>query len=53
MAKSKPKPDDIEQKKRFIEKARELETNESVEAFERIFKKIVPPKKDTSPKEGG
>lgn len=45
MAKRKPKPDDEAQKQRFIEKARELGTDESEEAFERAFKKIVPPKK--------
>jgi hypothetical protein len=32
------------QKQQFIEKARELETDENPEAFERVFGKIVPPK---------
>jgi hypothetical protein len=32
------------QKKRFIETARELESDETGEAFERAFGKIVPPK---------
>jgi len=45
MPKTKAKPDDTDQKKRFIEKARELGADESEEAFERAFKKIVPPKK--------
>lgn len=44
MPRTKTKPDDEAQKKRFIEKARELGTDESEEAFERAFKKIVPPK---------
>lgn len=44
MAKRKPEPDDEAQKKRFIEKAHELETDESEEAFEKAFKKVVPPK---------
>lgn len=43
MAKSKPKQDDKEQSKRFIEKAREIEADENEEAFERAFKEIVPP----------
>jgi hypothetical protein len=38
------KPDNPEQSKRFIEKARELETDKSGKAFERAFKKIVPSK---------
>ena len=44
MAKRKPKPDDEAQKRRFIEKARELGADESGEAFERVFRKVVPPK---------
>ena len=43
MPKEKPKQGDKEQSKRFIEKARELEADESDEAFERAFKKIIPP----------
>lgn len=39
--KPKPKPDDPEQSKRFIEGAREAEVEEAPEAFERAFKKIV------------
>jgi hypothetical protein len=34
-----------DQSKRFIEAARELDTDESPEAFERVFAKVVPPKK--------
>jgi len=45
MPRKKSKPDDEAQKKRFIEKAREIGAGESKEAFERAFKKIVPPKK--------
>jgi hypothetical protein len=48
MAKPKPKQTDKEQSKRFIEKGRELEADESGEAFEQVFKKILPPKKASS-----
>lgn len=41
----KPKPDDPAQSKRFIEAAREHGVDEDPEAFERVFKKIVPTKK--------
>ena len=39
---------DAERSRRFIETARELEADETGEAFERAFKKIVPPKKPKS-----
>jgi hypothetical protein len=39
-----PKPDDPEQSKRFIETARQMEADESGEAFRRAFEKIVPSK---------
>ena len=42
---AKQKPDDKTQKKRFIEKARELDADESRETFERAFKNVVPPKR--------
>ena len=42
---AKPKRDAKEQSKRFIEKARELEADETGEEFERTFKKVVPPKR--------
>ena len=45
MAKAKSEPDDKAQKERFIEKARELEADDSGEEFDRAFKKILPPKK--------
>jgi hypothetical protein len=45
--KPKPPPDDPEQSKRFIKAAREIGTDESPEAFERVFKKIVSPKRST------
>ncbi len=44
-SKSKAKPDDKEQSKRFIEKAREIEADESGGAFERAFHRLFPEKK--------
>ncbi len=41
----KRKADDPEQYKRFRRAARELETDESEEAFDRAFRNIVPPRK--------
>lgn len=43
---SRPKlsPDNPEQFKRFIDMAREVEVDESPQAFERAFKKVVRPK---------
>lgn len=35
----------LSQRERFIEAAREHETDDSPEEFERVFGKIVPPKK--------
>ena len=53
-AKQKPKAkpatqklDDPAQSKRFVETAREIEADESGEAFRRAFEKIVPPKHPT------
>jgi hypothetical protein len=46
--KPKPPPDDPAQSKRFIDMAREVEADESKDALERAFEKIVtskPPKK--------
>lgn len=40
----KKKETDKEQSKRFVDKAKEIGADESPEAFERIFKKIVSPK---------
>jgi hypothetical protein len=40
--KPKPQPDDPEQFKRFIDMAREVEVDESPEALDRAFKKVVP-----------
>jgi len=40
----KRKPSDKEQYERFRQAARDLETDESEEAFEKAFKKLVPPK---------
>jgi len=42
---SVPKPDDPEQSKRFIETARQIEADETGEAFRRAFEKIVSSKK--------
>jgi hypothetical protein len=47
----KPKPprDDPKESKRFIETARAIEADESTEAFEREFRKVVrPPKRPKS-----
>ena len=41
----KRKPSDKEQYERFRQAARELGTDESEEAFERAFRKVVPVKK--------
>lgn len=38
------KPDDPEQSRRFIETAREIEADETGEAFRRAFEKVVTPK---------
>lgn len=40
-----PKPDNPEQFKRFIEMAREVEVDESPDALDRAFNKVVRPKK--------
>jgi hypothetical protein len=49
----KPKlpPDDPEQSKRFIEAAREAGTDESPEAFERVFRRIIVPRRASAPKQ--
>jgi hypothetical protein len=41
------KPDDPAQSRRFVETAREIDADESGEAFRRAFEKIVPPKRKT------
>jgi hypothetical protein len=43
--KNKPQMTDKAQSERFLQTARELGCDESEEAFERVFEKIVPPKK--------
>jgi hypothetical protein len=45
--KAQPPPETVAktQKQRFIETARELGVDESGEAFERLFEKVVPPAK--------
>jgi hypothetical protein len=40
--KPKPKPDNPEQFKRFIEMARKVEADESADAIDRAFKRVVP-----------
>lgn len=37
-----------EQSRRFIEAAREIGTDESPDAFERVFGKLVPPKRGSA-----
>lgn len=41
----KRKADDPEQYERFRQMAREVETDDAPEAFDRVFQKIVPPKR--------
>lgn len=50
MTKPKPRPDNPEQSARFIEAAKAAQVDETGEAFERAFKRIVPPKIARSPK---
>jgi hypothetical protein len=44
--KPKPQPDNPEQFKRFIETARDVEADESPDAVDRAFKRVVRPTKD-------
>jgi hypothetical protein len=46
-ANPKPKPDNPEQSKRFIDTAGQLETDDSPEAFETVFKRVGRPKAPT------
>lgn len=39
----KPRPDEKPQSERFIETAREIGTDETPEAFERVFDKVAKP----------
>jgi hypothetical protein len=55
--KPKPPPDDPEQFKRFIDMAREVGADESPDALDRAFRKVVPvsatkPKRRNSKKTG-
>jgi hypothetical protein len=43
--KQKPKNDDPEEYKRFLETAKAVEADEDADKFDRAFKKVVPPKK--------
>lgn len=49
--KTKPEPDNKEQSERFIETARELESDESGKAFERVVNKITPKATPAHPSE--
>jgi hypothetical protein len=42
-----PKADDPEQSRRFVEAARQIEADETGEAFRRAFEKIIPSKPPT------
>lgn len=42
----KPKNDDVEEYKRFLESAKKVEASEDPKAFERAFSNIVGRKKD-------
>jgi hypothetical protein len=44
-----PEPADPEQYRRFVEAARELGCDDSEEAFERMFSRIVPPRRAGDP----
>jgi hypothetical protein len=50
MAKPTLKPDDLEQSKRFIEIAEELETDSSPEEFDRVFAKVAAAKRQPATK---
>lgn len=43
-SKEHPKPDDPAQSKRFVDKAREVEADETEEGADRAFKKVTQPK---------
>jgi len=44
-----PKPDDPAESKRFIDMAREVEADESKDALDRAFEKVVPSKPKAGP----
>lgn len=48
----KPKPDDPAQSARFIEAAKALEVDETGEAFDKAFKRIVPEKRTPTQSDG-
>jgi len=48
MAKRKRKPDDKEQSKRFIEKAKEVAGEDADNVFDEAIKKMLPSKGDPS-----
>ena len=47
--KPRPKPDDPEQSRRFIDAAKEAGVDETGEAFDKAFKKLVPEKRHAAP----
>jgi hypothetical protein len=51
--KPNPKPDNQEQFKRFIDMAREVETDESPDAIDRAFNKVIRRRTPTPPKKVG
>jgi hypothetical protein len=48
-AKKKPEPDDAEQSARFVETARQLESDESGQAFDGALGVVVPTKPAATP----
>jgi hypothetical protein len=46
-----PKPDNQEQYRRFVETAREAEADESPDAMDRAFERVVKPKNEPGRKE--
>jgi hypothetical protein len=50
--KPKPKPDDPEESKRFIDMAREVGAEEPSPDFERVFRKVAEQPKGNPPKAG-
>jgi hypothetical protein len=47
--KPKPPPDDPEEFKRFVDMAREVEADESPEAIDRAFNKVIPSRSPPHP----
>jgi len=45
--KTKPKRDDAEEYRRFLETARKVEASDDPKDFDRAFKRVIPVKRDT------